>query len=268
MIDTPGPMETGRLYDIDGDGKLDILPNGTDFAAWYELVQDKAADGKIAPKFVKHDLPKEIAGHGVGFGDINGDGRGDIVGPHGLARSAGRPPRRPLASGIPIGNCTATPAFRSSFTTSMATATTTSSGAAATATACIGWSKTSNASPAGASEDAAATWTRHAIDTSWAQPHSIFLADLDGDKQLELVAGKRYMGHEGKDPGEYDLLCAYSYTFDPKPETWQRTQDSSRPSGRLWPRSQGGRHRRRRRSRSGRRRSHAAWCCSRTNSGT
>src|SRR4030095_10441825 len=36
VIDTPGPMETGRLVDIDGDGKLDILPNGQDFAAWYE----------------------------------------------------------------------------------------------------------------------------------------------------------------------------------------------------------------------------------------
>src|SRR5262245_26185422 len=83
MIDTPGPMETGRLHDIDGDGKLDILPNGTDFAAWYELVQDKGTVGKVNPQFVKHDLPKEIAGHGVGFGDVNGDGRGDIVGPRG-----------------------------------------------------------------------------------------------------------------------------------------------------------------------------------------
>src|SRR5947208_7664376 len=39
LIDNPGPMETGRLYDIDGDGRLDILPNGTTFAAWYELVR-------------------------------------------------------------------------------------------------------------------------------------------------------------------------------------------------------------------------------------
>src|SRR2546421_166789 len=38
LVDNPGPMETGRLYDIDGDGRLDILPNGTTFAAWYELL--------------------------------------------------------------------------------------------------------------------------------------------------------------------------------------------------------------------------------------
>src|SRR5205823_3104013 len=104
LIDNPGPMETGRLYDIDGDGRLDILPNGTTFAAWYELVpgpgvrsqesgvkgQAKTSDSRSptpdsrlptpdSPRFLKHDLPIEIAGHGVGFGDIHGDGRGDIV---------------------------------------------------------------------------------------------------------------------------------------------------------------------------------------------
>src|SRR4051812_24883837 len=87
LVDNPGPMETGRLYDIDGDGRLDLLPNGTTFAAWYELQSrdqwSRGADGKPEPRFVKHDLPMEIAGHGVGFGDINGDGRGDIIGPHG-----------------------------------------------------------------------------------------------------------------------------------------------------------------------------------------
>ncbi|HZN33888.1 MAG TPA: VCBS repeat-containing protein, partial [Pirellulaceae bacterium] len=82
LIDTPGPMETGRLFDIDADGDLDVLPNGTTFAAWYELTYE-VADGKKQPRFIRRDLPKEIAGHGVGFGDINGDGRGDIVGPRG-----------------------------------------------------------------------------------------------------------------------------------------------------------------------------------------
>src|SRR5947199_9238815 len=50
LIDNPGPMETGRLYDIDGDGRLDILPNGTTFAAWYELVPGSHAPrGNPAP---------------------------------------------------------------------------------------------------------------------------------------------------------------------------------------------------------------------------
>ena len=33
----PGPMESGRLVDIDRDGKLDLLPNGGNFTAWWEF---------------------------------------------------------------------------------------------------------------------------------------------------------------------------------------------------------------------------------------
>src|SRR5262245_36461968 len=226
LVDNPGPMETGRLYDIDGDGKLDILPNGTTFAGWYELLQEKSADGKVQPKFVKHDLPMEIAGHGVGFGDINGDGRGDIVGPHGwleapedrrngrwiwhpdwdLTRDASIPIIVHDVDGDGDNDLIWGRGHRYG----------------------LYWLENGGNLASGGREPAEAssrrTWTWRAIDTSWAQPHSIFLADLDGDKKPELVAGKRYMGHEGKDPGEYDLLCAYYYNFDPKLKTWSRQE--------------------------------------------
>ncbi len=85
VIERPGPMETARLEDIDGDGRLDVLPNGVRFAAWWELAPPKqSAGGKPAtPRWIRHELPKEVAGHGVGFGDINGDGRGDVIGVNG-----------------------------------------------------------------------------------------------------------------------------------------------------------------------------------------
>ena len=35
VIELPGPSETGRLADVDGDGQLDLLPNGRDSAAWW-----------------------------------------------------------------------------------------------------------------------------------------------------------------------------------------------------------------------------------------
>jgi hypothetical protein len=244
LVDNPGPMETGRLYDIDGDGRLDILPNGTTFAAWYELVPNtlarSASEGNkgttAAPRFLRHDLPIEIAGHGVGFGDINGDGRGDIVGPHGwleapedrrngrwlwhpdwdLTRDASIPILVHDVDGDGDNDLIWGRGHRYGLYW-LENGGKLASGGREPAEA-------GRSATAGSSSSAPRTWIWRAIDTSWAQPHSIFLADLNGDKKPELVAGKRYMGHEGKDTGEYDLLCAYYYNFDPKLKTWSRNQ--------------------------------------------
>ena len=215
LIDTPGPMETGRLYDIDADGDLDVLPNGTTFAAWYELTYE-TADGKKQPRFVRRDVPKEIAGHGVGFGDINGDGRGDIVGPKGWLeapedRRGGRWLWHPewethRDASIPIlvydvdrdGDNDLVYGRGHGYG--------------------LYWLEQTNA------KDGSRSFARQAIDTSWSQPHSLLLADLDGDKVPEVIAGKRYQGHDGKDLGEADLLCAYAYKFNRATRTFERIE--------------------------------------------
>src|SRR5947209_7488250 len=188
LIDNPGPMETGRLYDIDGDG--------------------------------------------LGFGDINGDGRGDIVGPHGWLeapedRRNGRwiwHPEWDLTkdASIPIlvhdvdGDGDADLIWGRGHRYGLywleQGGTLVREGEAP--------AEPANPKSKIQNPKSPRTWTWRAIDTSWAQPHSLLLVDLDGDKKPELVAGKRYMGHEGKDPGEYDLLCAYYYNFDPKLNSW------------------------------------------------
>ncbi len=52
-------------------------------------------------------------------------------------------------------------------------------------------------------------WTRHLIDDAWSQGHASTLVDLNGDGQLDLVTGKRFMAHNGKDPGEREPLGVY-----------------------------------------------------------
>jgi hypothetical protein len=59
-------------------------------------------------------------------------------------------------------------------------------------------------------------WERHIIDESFSQVHVLKLVDIDGDGEPELLAGKRYRGHNGNDPGSYDPLVIYYYKIDHK----------------------------------------------------
>ena len=59
-------------------------------------------------------------------------------------------------------------------------------------------------------------WVKHTIDESFSQVHTLILADIDGDGQMELIAGKRYRGHDGGDPGSYDPLVVYYYKINRK----------------------------------------------------
>jgi hypothetical protein len=56
-------------------------------------------------------------------------------------------------------------------------------------------------------------WTKHIIDESWSQAHAMTLVDLNGDGQKDLLTGKRYMAHNGHDPGGREPLGIYWYEF-------------------------------------------------------
>ena len=71
-------------------------------------------------------------------------------------------------------------------------------------------------------ESAPSHWELHAIDTTWSQPHTLLLEDIDGDGQKDLIAGKRFLGHDGNDPGEYNPLVVAWYKFDRDQRTWSR----------------------------------------------
>ena len=205
---TPGPMETGRLVDIDGDGRLDVLPNGTKFAAWWSI-----EPGSV-PAWNRHELPIELAGHGVGFGDLNGDGRGDMIGPHGWAEA-------------PDDRLNERWVFHPDFDLWQdASIPVLVQDVDGDGDNDLIWGRghrfglywmeqTPETAPN-------RPWVRHAIDTSWSQAHSLLWADLNGDGRAELVAGSRFMGHDGKDPGEYNPQIICSYQFLPESRTWKR----------------------------------------------
>jgi hypothetical protein len=201
-------IEFAILADMDNDGKANEIvaqENGTG-QAWYE-----AKNGA----FVAHVISDRSYGHGIGAGDVNKDGRTDILTPRGWLEA----PQDPRAA----GNWTFHPDWE--------TTNVTQAGPEKTAPRLtdLGFMHVvdvngdgRNDVVAGAAHDygvfwfehtAGGPWVRHTIDSAWSQAHASTLVYLNGDGRMDLVTGKRFMAHNGNDPGEREPLGLYWYEF-------------------------------------------------------
>ena len=72
------------------------------------------------------------------------------------------------------------------------------------------------------SADGTLQFNEKIVDDSYSQLHCVLFEDLDGDGQDELITGKRVRAHNGKDPGgtEPPLVCYY--TIDPQTQEFTR----------------------------------------------
>lgn len=206
-IALPGAMETGRLYDVDRDGWLDLLPNSVKAPLWMRFEPESR---KFHPVY----LPEESAGHGIGFGDIDGDGQGDIVCAEGWLQAPADPVGDAWTwhtgaslerAGIPIivkdfdGDGDGDFVWGSGHSYGLF------------------WEEAIRES-----ENGPISWKRHEIDDSWSQAHALLWADLDGDGIEEVISGKRYLAHDGKDDGAFDPLVIHRYQFDTEAKTWTK----------------------------------------------
>jgi len=232
QIDNSGPSEFAFLVDLNDDGKAqEILP---EFdrpnvpAAWFELVNGR---------YVKHVVSDRSYGHGIGVGDMNGDGRNDLLTPQGWLEAPtdihapGNWRFHPLdwnthpippagtrilgaiglgnpAPGEPPGNARGEQfGFmylldingdgRKDMLTGMAH------------DYGLAWYE----------QTADGKWVQHVIDNTWSQAHALQLVDMNGDGQPDLVTGKRYFAHNGSDPGEREPVGLYWYEWRRVPAT-------------------------------------------------
>ncbi len=215
IIETNGNFECGDLCDLTGEGKVQhILPHVPQ-TMWYELVT--GADGKRS--FAKHVVSEKQWDYGGGVGDVNGDGRTDIVRP-GAWYEAPADPRKGIWKEhlVALGNKDAS---KSEHTPEIRVHDVNGDGLNDLVTSSahrhgIFWYEQVRAG-------AEIGWKQHLIDDSWSQAHNITLADLDGDGTLDLVTGKRFMAHNGTDPDEYGPLGVYWYQLKRGPKvTWTK----------------------------------------------
>jgi hypothetical protein len=206
-IDLPGTSEAAVLVDLNGDGKPDVLPNVTNQVVWYELEQ---AGEK--PTWKKHDFGNKAAGHGVGSGDVNGDGRIDLLTPKGWFEGPADPkadtwtwhPEWNLgAAGIQIFARDVDGDGLSDLVYGMGH------------DYGFYWMKQGKAA------DGDRTWDKREIDKTVASVHTLLWADLNGDGREELVTGKRVYAHEVEN-GATDGSVVASYDFDRKKNAWTK----------------------------------------------
>ncbi|NNE93866.1 MAG: VCBS repeat-containing protein, partial [Verrucomicrobiales bacterium] len=210
IIGLPGAMETGHLHDIDGDGHLDILPNGARFAAWWHCRPEKLENGNTFAKFHKIDFPEEVAGHGIGYGDVNGDGRADVIGIKGWLEA----PQDRLA-----GEWKWHADFTLPHKASVPIIVADPDGDGDND---LIWSNAHGYGVFWEEQTAPGTFDHRVIDRSWSQGHTPIWIDLDEDGISEFVCGKRYYAHDGKDPGAEDIKTIHRYQFDVEAGMWRR----------------------------------------------
>ncbi len=214
--------ESPQLLDIDGDGRRDLImafspdpkqPDGPQRKMAYVTQNDDPNQ-----PWTIHAVSLAAArgtrkySHGLGVGDINGDGRNDILCASGWWESPSSATGAPwVFHEAPFGDKAAQMYVYDFDADGDADVLSSSPHAFG-----IWWHE----------QLADGKWKQHEIDMSFSQPHGVCLADINNDGLPDFVTGKRWWAHGGRDPGGDQPAVFFWYELqrkNGKPE-WIRHQ--------------------------------------------
>lgn len=198
-----GNVERTCACDVDNDG-IDEYISVVNPVQIFRLKRDES--GKGLGEFEQFTIKKGTGGHGFGCGDVNKDGRNDILLAGGWLEAPPEPfdtdawqwhPDWDLGmASLPI---LVWDVNRDGLNDIIY-------GAAHDYG--LFWLRQ------GQDETGQRTWTKQVIESDRSQFHDLQLADIDNDGEVELITGKRYWAHNGNDPGEHDPLGLYYYKIN------------------------------------------------------
>ena len=150
-----------------------------------------------AARWTRYQISASGNGHGMGFGDINGDGLIDVVLPTGWYEAPKDIRKGEWKAHLDFRII---PGTRTNLAGNIYVYDVDDDGDADILTGAghdygvYWWEQTPG-------DTGKINWEAHIIDESWSQSHSAALADMDGDGDLDFVTGKRSWGHGASDPG-------------------------------------------------------------------
>lgn len=197
-----GNVETARAWDVDGDGTLEVVPNNPNHPLKYVKLVKPGQDSVNRFQIITVAPTQD---HGLGFGDINGDGRGDFIVSKGWLEA-------------PTNRASGPWALHPEFdlgTASVPIIVTDVNGDRLN-DLIVGQGHGYGLHWYQQTRDASGKrgWAKHLIDDKNSQYHCLEWVDITGDGQPELLTGKRYRAHNDGDPGSTDPVGLYYFTWD------------------------------------------------------
>ncbi|HTL07589.1 MAG TPA: VCBS repeat-containing protein [Chitinophagaceae bacterium] len=192
--------ESPAFEDINGDGRKDLLCNDpvNKEMIWLSPPAQKGDTVWQRHVIAKGDMPgTHRYAHGLGWADMNGDGRKDVIINSGWWQC-------PADPGEP--NWTFHPADLGKECSQIMSLDVNGDGkpdliSASAHNYGIWWHERP--------KSANSPWLHHIIDSSFSQTHALALQDVNGDGQPDIITGKRYFAHNGKDPGAFEPAVLY-----------------------------------------------------------
>ncbi|MEX2512792.1 MAG: VCBS repeat-containing protein [Cyclobacteriaceae bacterium] len=212
--------ESAGFFDMDGDGKKDIVGSLPESG---EMVWFKAPSGGNNLEWEKFIISEKGSpgtaqfSHGLGMGDMNNNGRKDLITTEGWWEAPEDPSEGPWKFHPADLGEAAAQMFAYDFNQDGLKDVVSSSAHQLG----IWWHEQSK------DDQGNISWQTHLIDDSFSQTHGLELVDINADGHPDLVTGKRFFAHMGNDPGEYDtpFLSWYEYLPGKQPEWKQHVID-------------------------------------------
>ncbi|MEO5683262.1 MAG: FG-GAP-like repeat-containing protein [Chitinophagaceae bacterium] len=206
--------ESPAFVDVDGNGRADLVCNDP-IAKEMIWMKSPSAKGDTLWKrcvIASGDMPATNRyAHGLGLIDMNADGRKDVVVISGWWECPVNPTQSNwVFHAAALGEeCSQIYALdlQGNGTNELITASAHHYG--------IWWHEKT------AGEKGNPAWLHHSIFNKFSQSHGLALADVNGDGEPDLITGKRYFAHNGKDPGALEPAVLYWFEYKPgKKPVW------------------------------------------------